>query len=149
MQGDRLSDEANKHDDANAVTGGGVIRSDEAHESFESQTTPVAGLLASRDMRDDPSQVLGRQCPQAIDKLERLDDTVFEAIAGRPGALEQLQALWPEVLAEVGPSLVEESRAQYLRHALHVWRECVEGDQIRNPALAITSMEVVYLLFNS
>jgi hypothetical protein len=91
--------------------------------------------------------VVGSQCPDAIEKLELLDDTVFEAIAGRPGALDQLRRLWPAVLAEVGPALVEESREQYLRHALSVWRQCVEGDQIRNPAVALATLEVICLLF--
>jgi hypothetical protein len=94
-----------------------------------------------------PAQVVGAQCPEAVEKLELLDDTVFEAIAGRPGALEELRRLWPAVLADVGPQLIEESREQYLRHALRVWTECVEGDQIRNPALALATMEVICLLF--
>ncbi|HVX10097.1 MAG TPA: hypothetical protein VHC22_02740 [Pirellulales bacterium] len=101
----------------------------------------------SNEWAGDPSHIVGEQCPAAIEKLELLDDMVFEAIAGKPGALDEIRRLWPEVLAQVGPSLVEESREQYLRHALHVWRECIDGDQIHNPALALTTMEVVCLLF--
>lgn len=123
---------------------GFVVRSDAAHSRFQAQAAAPPSVL----LDDDPSQVIGRRCPQAIEKLELLDDTVFEAIAGKPAALEQLAALWPEVLAQVGPSLVEESRAQYLRHALSVWRQCVEGDQIRHPTVAIAAMEVVCLLFS-
>ncbi|HEV3344685.1 MAG TPA: hypothetical protein VG125_30190 [Pirellulales bacterium] len=107
----------------------------------------VAGDALPADCAPSPAQVVGSQCPAAIEKLELLDDTVFEAIAGRPGALDELRRLWPAVLAEVGPALVEESREQYLRHALGVWRQCVEGDQIRNPAVALATMEVICLLF--
>ena len=106
----------------------------------------AAGADPSPDYPLPPAQVVGAQCPEAIEKLELLDDTVFEAIAGRPGALDELRRLWPAVLAEVGPALVEESREQYLRHALGVWRQCVEGDQIRNPAVALATMEVICLL---
>jgi hypothetical protein len=83
-----------------------------------------------------------------MEHLERLDDTVFEAIAGKPGALDELRKLWPDVLARLGPELIEESREQYLRHALRVWRDCLEGDQIRNPSLAVAAMDVVCLLFD-
>lgn len=95
----------------------------------------------------DPAQVLGTQCPAALEQLERLDDAVFEAIAGKPSALDELRKLWPEVLSRLGPELVEESREQYVRHALRVWRDCVEGDHIRNPSLAVAAMDVVCLLF--
>jgi hypothetical protein len=78
--------------------------------------------------------------------LELLDDIVFEAIAGKPSALDELRALWPMVLAQVGAELIAESRAEYLRHAMHVWRGCTDGDEVRNPRLAINAMEVVCLL---
>lgn len=109
--------------------------------------SPIVVPETQPDCSPAPAQIVGAQCPAALEKLELLDDTVFEAIAGRPGALEELRRLWPAVLAEVGPTLVEESREQYLRHALTVWRQCVEGDQIRNPSLALATMEVICLLF--
>lgn len=119
-------------------------RADAAHFRFTRQP-PAAAPLG--DLRDDPSHIVGDACPAAIEKLELLDDLVFETIAGKPGAIVALRQLWPEVLAQVGPALIEESREQYLRHALRVWKECVEGEQIRNPALALATMEVISLLF--
>lgn len=88
------------------------------------------------------------QCPKALETLELLDDLVFESIAGKPGAIDQLKALWPTALAQVGNELIDESREQYLQHALRVWKECVDGDQIHNPALAVSTMDVICLLFN-
>jgi hypothetical protein len=124
-----------------------VHRTDSPHARFErAKASPTT--MPRGDAGDDPAQVLGAACPAMIEKLEQLDDMVFEAIAGKQGAIEQLQRLWPEVLAKVGPDLVEESREQYLRHALRVWRDCVEGDQIRNAALANAAIGVVCLLFN-
>lgn len=120
-------------------------RADAAHPRFHrgGQAACAAGTAV---LARDPSQSIGAQCPEAIETLELLDDTVFEAIAAKPGALEQLKRLWPDVLARVGPGLVEESREQYLRHALRVWKECIEGDQIHNPVVALAALEVISLL---
>ncbi|HWA97228.1 MAG TPA: hypothetical protein VG713_01995 [Pirellulales bacterium] len=128
-------------------------RGDGAHRSrrvgdapSDDRARPNARHAAFPDEPLNPSEALGRHCPRAIEKLELLDDTVFEAIAGKPEALEQLRALWPALIAEVGAELIAESRAQYLRHAMHVWRGCTEGDEVRNPRLAINAMEVIGLL---
>lgn len=121
-------------------------RADAAHVRF-SRPTDQPAAPPKPSWPDDPAEVIGEQCPAAIEKLELLDDTVFEAIAGKPGSLDELRKLWPRVLAEVGPDLVEESREQYLRHALRVWQDCIEGDQIHNPSLALATMEVISLLF--
>jgi hypothetical protein len=121
-------------------------RADAAHFRFAGLAHAPADIAVC-EWPDDPSRVVGDQCPAAIEKLELLDDLVFEAIAGKPGALDALRRLWPDVLAKVGPSLVEESREQYLRHALRVWKECVDGDQIHNPSVALATMEVICLVF--
>jgi hypothetical protein len=84
--------------------------------------------------------------PRTVERLEALDDLVFEAIACKAGALEQLSALWPQTLAELGRELLEESRAQYLRHAISVWRDCVAAEEISNPRLAIAAMDVICVL---
>jgi hypothetical protein len=127
-------------------TGDEQRRADAAHQRFL-RAVQCAIRKPPGGLELDPAQVLGTQCPAALEQLERLDDAVFESIAGKPGALDELRRLWPEVLSRLGPELVEESREQYVRHALRVWRDCVEGDQIRNPSLAVAAMDVVCLLF--
>ncbi len=82
-----------------------------------------------------------------MEKLELLDDLVYDAISGRPGALEQLQTAWPEIKTEFGDQLLAESREQYLRYALTIWEGCVENDSIRNPTQAIQALDVLCLLF--
>ena len=104
------------------------------------------GFVPHDTVNQDPSWVLGQQCPAAIELLESFDDLVFEAIAGKTAAVAGLRSLWPEVLRRVGPRLVEESRAQYVQHALTAWRHCVEGDEPRNPRLAILLLDVIDLL---
>jgi len=128
-------------------TGEEERRADAAHLRFL-RAVQGAAPSAPSGLEPDPAQVLGSQCPAAMEHLERLDDTVFEAIAGKPGALDELRQLWPDVLARLGSELIEESREQYLRHALRVWRDCLEGDQIQNPSLAVAAMDVVCLLFD-
>ena len=122
-------------------------RADAAHQRFL-RALQTATRKPSGEIELDPAQVLGAHCPAAMEELERLDDAVFEAIAGKPGALDELRKLWPEVLSRLSPELVEESREQYVRHALRVWRECVQGEEIRNPGLAVAAMDVVCLLFD-
>ena len=132
---------------AAAPTADDQHRADAAHPRFQRTSQPrTAAPIA--DLPADPSQTLGMQCPKALETLELLDDLVFESIAGKPGAIDQLKALWPTALAQVGNELIDESREQYLQHALRVWQECVDGDQIHNPALAVSTMDVICLLFN-
>lgn len=122
-------------------------RADAAHPRLR-HTVQAQANPSIVDWPADPSHALAAQCPQALETLELLDDLVFESIAGKPGAFEQLKALWPAALAQVGTELIEESREQYLQHALRVWQECVESDEIHNPALAVATMDVICLLFN-
>lgn len=122
-------------------------RADAPHARFDgSREAATVAEVAPPDMSPGPSQVLSWHRHEAVESLERLDDLVFEAIAGKPGAFAELKQFWPQVLAELGPELLHESREQYIKHALRIWRECVEGEQIRNPQLAIAAMDVVCLI---
>jgi hypothetical protein len=86
--------------------------------------------------------------PALLQRLEYLDDMVFEAINGQATALEELETLWPEVLAELGEELVAESREQYLRYALTIWDECIDPESLRNPSRAVQALDVLCVLFN-
>jgi hypothetical protein len=123
-------------------------RADAPHVRFDGsrEATRAESEMIQPEIVTGPSQVLSWHHHEAVESLERLDDLVFEAIAGKPGAFAELKQFWPTVLAELGPNLLHESREQYVKHALRVWRECVEGDQIRNPQLAIAAMDVVCLI---
>ena len=95
-----------------------------------------------------PSKTLNPESPEVLEKLEHLDDVVYEAISGQREALEQLQKLWPDVIAELGESLVDESREQYLRYAMSIWEDTIRDNGIRNPARAMQTLEVLCLLFD-
>jgi hypothetical protein len=79
-----------------------------------------------------------------LEKLDALDDAVFEAIAGGDGALERLQTLWPAVIAEVPAEFVEESQEHYLGHALRIWEHFVQEG--RSPERAIAALDVLTLI---
>ena len=80
------------------------------HHRFEkSGPRPAAQAAMST-----PSQILHPDSPQVREKLEALNDAVYEAMDGHETALERLTSLWPATLAELGPQLVAESREQYL-----------------------------------
>ena len=78
--------------------------------------------------------------------LEQLDDIVFNAIAGSPQAADELRILWPQVLAVLGEELVEESKQQYLQHAIGVWHDCSKNRENRDPTKASSVVDVMSLL---
>ena len=95
-----------------------------------------------------PSRQLDPGDPSVLEKLERLDDLVFEAISGSGPSLEELKWFWPRVRSELGDPLLAESREQYLRYALRIWDDCLDADGVRNPMRAIYALDVLCLLFN-
>ena len=113
---------------------------------FHQATAPSAAVV--EEATHDPAMILGQHCPAALEVLETLDDTVFETLCGRAGALDELKSLWPDVLRRLGPDLVEEARAEYVRHVMNLWRHCVEGDEIRNPTMSVTAVEVIDFLLS-
>jgi hypothetical protein len=96
---------------------------------------------------DAPSACLHTDSPEVMQKLEMLDDLVYDAIGGRPGALDHLQTVWPEIRGELGEELLAESREQYLRYSLTIWDNCMENGNIRNPTIAVQALDVLCLLF--
>ncbi len=109
-------------------------------ESARQNSTPAK--------RFGPSANFDRTDPVLLEKLERLDDLVFDAIAGREGALEQLTQYWPKVRAELCEPLLAESREQYVRHALSIWQTCLTPEGLRDPTRAISALDVLCLLFD-
>jgi hypothetical protein len=83
-----------------------------------------------------------------LERLEYLDDVVYQAVNGQATALEELETLWPATLAELGEDLVAESREQYLRYALTIWDGCLEPGAIRDPSRAVQALDVLCVLFN-
>ena len=104
--------------------------------------------LAEDDLHTDPAQQLGVDRPEVIEQLELLDDTVFEAIAGKPTALELLKTLWPQTLALLGMEKLEESKEQYLRHAQEVWEHCATSDGVRKSGQSLAALSVMSVLLD-
>jgi hypothetical protein len=108
----------------------------------------------SRDAASDAgpqaaaATALEAESPQVLQKLEYLDDLVFEAIRGETTALEELKGFWPDLLHELGEQLLAESRQQYLRYALQIWETAVQPDGLRNPSRAMQALDVLCVLFN-
>jgi hypothetical protein len=119
-------------------------RAHAAHRRFGKSAT--AAMTAER-RASAPSTYLDPGSPEVLNKLETLDDLVYEAIGGQAIAIERLQTLWPKLLAELGEDLLLESREQYLRFALSIWEECSDCNGVRDPARAVQALEVLCLLF--
>ncbi len=136
-----------------------MVASPEQPVTASTAVTPVdAATKATRPRtsgrretdRGDERLAVGRiaQGPDPVEQLGILDDAVFEAIAGRTAALDGLKSLWPEIKAKLGPTLVEESREQYVRYALACRRDSLSGEELRNPAAALAVVDVMSLLFD-
>jgi hypothetical protein len=129
-----------------ATTWHPTMASGRAHAAHQQFTKSIKTAMATPSV-EVPSAQVGHQTPEVLEKLEHLDDLVYEAISGQTNSLEQLRRAWPTILGELGEDLLAESREQYLRYALSIWEESANGDAIRNPARAIQALDVLCLLF--
>ena len=117
----------------------------EAHSRFQKDSCSSA---AAKPPGPVPSQLLNPNDPNVLDKLEHLDDLVYDAVAGKAAAMDDLRAFWPQVRDDLGDQLLAESQEQYLRYALSTWVGCVEAEAVRDPSRAIQSLEVLCVLFD-
>jgi hypothetical protein len=120
-------------------------RADGAHVRRGRVLAAVKDYVAKSTV-EELVEALAAQPAEILELLERIDDLVFAAIDGNERALSELQVLWPTVAAELDEELVEQSREQYLRCALSIWTECVEG-QVRRPERAVAAIDVLCVLF--
>lgn len=79
------------------------------HSKPVNQVSGVTVRVANRDGADI--------CPQWLDRIEHLDDVVFDALKGDANALDKTESLWHELRSEVPSHLLDESREQYIRRA--------------------------------
>lgn len=120
-------------------------RPHEAHASLPGQCCPGTGAARKESAG---SQGLDLDDSAVLERLEHLDDLVYDAIAAKPGAMERLKDFWPQVRDDLGKDVLAESQEQYLRHALSAWVESIEPDEVRDPSRAVRSLEVLCLLFD-
>ena len=120
-------------------------RAHQAHRRFQREGSSTAPAKCKRTV---PSALLDPESPETLAMLERLDDLVYQAVAGDTGSMEQLKTFWPEVRRELGDQMLAESREQYLRYALSIWDEYIEPDGVRQPWRAVQSLDVLCVLFD-
>lgn len=121
-------------------------------DSFRSAARPFSGASScpsdGRPSGPAPSQLLDPNDPEVLEKLEHLDDLVYDAVEGKAVAMDELRTFWPRVRDELGDHLLAESQEQYLRYALSAWVGCMGTDTVRDPSRAIQSLEVLCVLFD-
>ncbi len=102
------------------------VRLPSAHGASRRHAEVPARFASDESKIADSQLSLGRSPAEAdpVEQLGILDDAVFEAIAGRSEALDGLKRLWPEMKANLGTTLVEESREQYVRVCAGRIAEC-------------------------
>jgi hypothetical protein len=90
--------------------------------------------------------LLACDSPDTLAQLELLDDAVFEAMSGNADALEDVERLWPRLVAELGAEKLEESREQYLRYSLSTWEQFLENG-CAQPERAVAALHVLSVVF--
>lgn len=81
----------------------------------------------------------------ALERLEELDDAIFDALQGDAEALDRSRKLWSTVARDVEAPLVAESGAQYARQARSVW-DATHSSPERSLARAFAALEVLGLV---
>jgi hypothetical protein len=111
---------------------------------------PAPGGAAGSDGARTEPPTLAFPDPNSLvvrDQLEELDDAMFAAMDGAPGAIEKARALWFNAVASLPWGLIEESRDQYLRYAAEVLGR--PGTHVRSPEASLGALEVMELLARS
>ncbi len=127
------------------------VRAHSGHERFAGNGQPAHSEAATESGPSvtlvSPSALLTTTSHEMLEKLERLDDLVFDTINGRRPALEELTQLWPQLMAELPRDLLQESREQYLRYAVKLWESCL-ANGVRDPQWAVAALDVLCVLFD-
>ncbi|GAB6167191.1 hypothetical protein JCM19992_31910 [Thermostilla marina] len=113
--------------------------------------SPTAGNLAlAAEPRIDaaPRAKPRPDDPWVIERLEFLDDLVFEAIKGDDEATRRLFSVWPQIRDELGMELLAEACAQYLRFAAGVWERGLAEEDEAGLETAFRALNVAELLFD-
>lgn len=118
-------------------------RAHEGHHRFDKDDSPNTVRCKVKP----PSKSLEANCPETLEKLELLDDLVYDAISGKTETLPRLETLWPQLCQELDAELLAESREQYLRYALSLWEE-LSNPSISGAEMAVHALDVLCLLFN-
>jgi hypothetical protein len=111
-----------------------------------SSRPPLAGAPGGAGACTEPP-TLAFSDPDSVavrDQLEELDDAMFAAMDGVPGAVEKARALWFNAVVSLPWSLIEESRDQYLRYAAEVLDR--PAPHVRSPVASRGALEVMELL---
>jgi hypothetical protein len=120
----------------------------QAHAGHTTFQKSAAAAQRDASVACAPSALLNPDSPEVVAQLEALDDAVFDAIQNKRAALAALRSLWPQLKSRLGDALLAESREQYIRYALSIWREPANIDGDHDPRRAICALEVLCILFD-
>lgn len=122
---------ADRSQDLNHLEGQRIAcleRTDAPHHSVGGVASTVPSCSPPAQTAEDPCDVLSGRFPLAVDQLQRLEDLIFESLAGRPHATDNLHDGWRRLAAVIDRRSIVEVRELYLRHTLCCWRELNDSD---------------------
>ena len=86
---------------------------------------------------------------ETLEKLDQLDDAIFDAIAGLDQGFSRLETLWPQAKAHLASELIEESRDQYVRLIVDQCDRQLQTAGNVDRSTARLAMDVLRLLFSN
>lgn len=101
----------------------------------------VALPIGSRVVSSDGAAI----SDESLERLERLDDTVFAALRGDAGALDEAGRAWRDAAAHVDARLIQQAREVYVRRARSRWRRSLQRPEERI-TLGFAAQEILSLL---
>ncbi|MGD9126649.1 MAG: hypothetical protein PVH19_04650 [Planctomycetia bacterium] len=121
----------------------GLQRAHAAHRQFQgsmaltlASSEPVAAPVSSED-------------PIIQEKIEQMDELVFEVVGGNLQLLGELRTVWARLNRELPAEILEKCREHYLRRSLQFWQQASEtGEPIRDTRHAMLALDVLCLLFD-
>ena len=116
--------------------------------SIRASTTPALRCPPSSVHESSTASLLSLDEGPLLGLLDRLDESVLNAIDGDPEAIHRVRELWTSVSTELDPELVDESRHQYLLLALRNWLETGREPGTTQASAAISVLDVLAILFS-
>ncbi len=86
---------------------------------------------------------------ETLERLDQLDDAIFEAIDGSDQGFSRLETLWPQAKANLASELIEESRDQYVRLIVDQCDRQLQTVGNVDQSTAKLAMDVLRLLFSN
>ena len=120
-------------------------RADAAHGRFSKDTCAAE---AAKCRPNGPSTAVDPASLQVLPMLEALDDLIYEAVAGRETALDEIRLAWRQLCRSLDDRATAQCREHYLHYALSLWTSIGQSGDVDVGGRAIRSLDILAMLLD-